>query len=47
MNANGLPNKDHYSTAYDIAQITKYLIDLHPELYKKYFSRKNHLLITK
>ena len=35
-NANGLPNKDHYVTAYDMALITK--TALQNEMFRKFFS---------
>ena len=40
VNACGWPNKNHYSTAYDLALIAKDIIERFPELYKEYFTLK-------
>ncbi|GAB6069620.1 D-alanyl-D-alanine carboxypeptidase family protein [Thiomicrorhabdus hydrogeniphila] len=40
VNATGLPNPDHYSTAYDLALLTKALISKFPEEYKWYSQKK-------
>ena len=39
LNATGLPNDDHYSTAEDLARLTIALIRDHPEQYKLYSQR--------
>ena len=39
LNATGLPNENHYSTAEDLAQLTIALIKDHPEQYKLYSQR--------
>lgn len=45
-NATGLPDPDHYTTAYDLALLAQALIRDHPEHYKiyseKYFEYDNH-----
>ncbi|MDG6773502.1 D-alanyl-D-alanine carboxypeptidase [Thiomicrorhabdus sp. ZW0627] len=40
MNATGLPNPDHYTTAHDLAILTKALISKFPEEYKWYSEKK-------
>ncbi len=46
VNSTGLPHKDHYTTAYDLALLTRALIHEFPEYYK-YYSQKeftyNHI----
>ena len=39
LNATGLPNENHYSTAEDLARLTIALINDHPEQYKLYSLR--------
>ncbi|HBK12883.1 MAG TPA: serine-type D-Ala-D-Ala carboxypeptidase [Gammaproteobacteria bacterium] len=39
LNATGLPNENHYSTAEDLARLTIALINDHPEQYKLYSQR--------
>lgn len=45
MNATGLPNENHYSTAHDLAKLTIALINNYPKFYKifseKYFTYNN------
>jgi len=45
MNATGLPNENHYSTAYDMALLAKAIIQHYPEQYavykEKYFTYNN------
>ncbi len=36
MNATGLPEEEHYSTAYDMALLTKEIISRHPRHYHRY-----------
>ncbi|WP_321324524.1 D-alanyl-D-alanine carboxypeptidase family protein [Thiomicrorhabdus sp.] len=40
VNATGLPNPDHYTTAYDLALLAKALITKFPEEYKWYSQKK-------
>ena len=40
VNATGLPNPDHYTTAYDLALLAKALITQFPEEYKWYSQKK-------
>ncbi len=40
VNATGLPDADHYTTAYDLALLTKALITQFPEEYKWYSQKK-------
>lgn len=40
MNATGLPSEEHYTTASDLAKLTKALIDDHPEYYAIYSERE-------
>jgi D-alanyl-D-alanine carboxypeptidase (penicillin-binding protein 5/6) len=40
MNSTGLPDKEHYTTAYDIARIAHALIDEFPEYYQWYSERE-------
>ena len=40
MNATGLPHPEHYTTAHDLAILTKNLIEKHPEEYKWYSDKK-------
>jgi D-alanyl-D-alanine carboxypeptidase (penicillin-binding protein 5/6) len=38
MNASGLPDKDHYSTCHDLAEIAIKTLESFPDEYKKYYS---------
>lgn len=40
VNATGLPNDEHYTTASDLAKLTRALIDEHPEYYAIYSERE-------
>lgn len=40
VNATGLPDEEHYTTASDLAKLTRALIDQHPEYYAIYSERE-------
>lgn len=40
VNATGLPDTDHYTTAYDIALLSRTMIDEFPEEYKRYAQKE-------
>lgn len=42
LNPNGLYEKNHFMSVYDLAVLSRALIKNHPEYYKKYFSQKKY-----